>query len=134
MEPLPFTDEHTVVAKAAPEAVFDAARASLDAPQSGVAGGYARLVGVRGERLFDVARAERPSLLALVGRHRFSRYALTFTMRQVGPMRTELTAHTNAVFPGIGGSLYRALVIRTGAHVVMTRMVLRRIARRAERG
>ena len=133
MDPLPFIDEHAVVAQAAPEAVFDAARATLDVPQSGVAGGYARLVGVRGEQLFDVARADRPSLLALVGRHRFSRYALTFTLREVAPMRTELTARTDAAFPGLSGRIYRTMVISSGAHVLLTRSLLRRIARRAER-
>lgn len=133
MEALPFIDEHTVVAGASPEAVWDAAHRSFDHPLTGVARRYADLVGVKGDRPFVVDRAERPVLLALVGEHRFSRYALTFTFEPLGPDRTRMTARTNAVFPGVGGQLYKTAVIRSRAHRVLTRALIRRIARTAGR-
>lgn len=133
MEPTPFVDQHTVTAAATPEAVWDAARRRLDAPLRGVAGRYARMVGVEGDRPFTVQTAERPVLLGLVGRHRFSRYSLTLTVRPVGAGRSTVTAHTSAVFPGVAGRIYRLLVIDSRAHVLVTRWLLRGIARAAER-
>lgn len=132
MEPTPFVDQHTVTAAAPPEAVWDAARARFDAPLRGTAARYARLVGVEGDRPFAVQTAERPVLLGLVGRHRFSRYSLTLTVRPIGAGRSTVTAHTSAVFPGFAGRFYRLLVIDSRAHVLVTRWLLRRIARAAE--
>lgn len=132
MEPTPYVDQHSVTAAAPPEAVWDAAREHLDVPLRGAAGRYARLVGVEGDRLFTVQTAERPVLLGLVGRHRFSRYSLTLTVRPIGPGRSTVTAHTSAVFPGVAGRLYRLVVIDSRAHVLVTRWLLRRIARAAE--
>ena len=131
MQRLPLIDEHTVVVPAPPDATWQAARARLDVPLRGAALRYARLVGVRSDRLFDVERAERPALLGLAGQHRFSRYRLTFTTREVGPGTTALTATTNAVFPGVLGRLYKLAVIDSGAHAVITKGMLRRIARHA---
>ena len=128
MEPLPYVDDHTLVVDAPTEAVFDAARARFEAPLRGVAARYARLVGVHGDRAFEVERAERPALLSLAGRHRFSRYRLTFTLRTVGPGHTELTASTHAAFPGVGGRLYKAAVIDSRAHALIMKALLRRIA------
>jgi len=132
MESLPFIDEHHAVADAPSSAVWDAVHASLERPLTGVARRYAELVGAQDGRAFVVDRAERPELLGLVGQHRFSRYALTFTFTALGPDRTRLTARTNAVFPGIGGQLYKTLVIRSRAHRVLTRGLLRRLAQRSE--
>jgi hypothetical protein len=132
MESLPLVDEHTVMVAAAPGATWEAARARLDVPLRGAAGRYARLVGVRSDRLFDVERAEKPALLGLGGQHRFSRYRLTFTMRELRPGTTALTATTHAVFPGALGRLYRLLVIDSRAHAVITKGMLRRIGRTAE--
>jgi hypothetical protein len=133
MQALPLIDEHTVVAAAPARATWEAARARLDVPLSGVALRYARLAGVRSDRLFDVERAESPALLGFTGQHRFSRYRLTFTTRELRPGTTALTATTNAVFPGVLGRLYRLVVIESHAHAVITKGMLRRIARQAER-
>ena len=133
MQPLPLTDEHTVVVLAPPEATWEAARARLDVPLRGVALRYAHLVGLRSDRLFDVERADRPALLGLAGQHRFSRYRLTFTTRELRPGTTALTATTNAVFPGVLGRLYKLVVIDSGAHAAITKGMLRRIARSSER-
>ena len=133
MDSLPFVDEHTVLVAAPAAATWDAAQARLDVPLRGLAGRYARLVGVRSDRLFDVERAERPVLLGLAGQHRFSRYRLTFTVRELSPTTTALSAATHAAFPGVLGRLYRLAVIDSRAHAVITRGMLRRIARRAER-
>jgi hypothetical protein len=73
-----------------------------------------------------VAEAEPGRRLALRGRHRFSRYELTFVLAD-----GELRAQTRAAFPGIHGRLYRAAVIGTGGHRILTRRLLRRIAARA---
>ena len=45
----------------------------------------------------------------------------------------ELRAETRAEFQGLLGRLYRAAVIGTGAHRVITRRMLRQIAGRATR-
>jgi len=134
MEALPFIDEHSVVADAAPQAVWDAVHASFSRPLTGVTRRYAELVGAADGQAFVVDTAEPPTLLGLVGEHRFSRYALTFTLEALGPDRTRLTARTNAVFPGVGGQLYKTAVIRSRAHRVLTRGLLRRLAKRAEPG
>jgi hypothetical protein len=82
---------------------------------------------------FHVDAAERPRELALAGEHRFSTYALTFRLDGRNDGRTRLRAETRAAFPGPKGSAYRALVIGTRAHVVVTRRLLGAIKRRAER-
>jgi hypothetical protein len=131
MEALPFIDEHSVVADAAPEVVWDAVHAAFSRPLTGVTRRYAELVGVQDGQGFVVDTAERPDLLGLVGQHRFSRYALTFTFEALGPDRTRMTARTNAVFPGAAGQLYKTAVIRSRAHRVLTRAMIRRLAARA---
>ena len=133
MSSLPYIDEHSVVAQAPPEVVWDTVHRSFDQQLTGISRRYAELVGVPDGRAFVVDRAERPTLLALVGEHRFSTYMLTFTFEQLGPDRTRMTARTNALFPGIGGALYRTAVIRSRAHRVLTRAMIRRLARTAGR-
>jgi hypothetical protein len=81
---------------------------------------------------FHVARTEPPRELALEGRHRFSRYRLSFEIEPRGA-RTRIRAVTHAEFPGVRGRLYRVLVVGSGGHRIMTRRVLKSIARRAER-
>ena len=48
---------------------------------------------------FRVERAVRPSELALGGRHRFSRYALTFQVADLGGGSSSITAVTDAKSP-----------------------------------
>ncbi|HSS75303.1 MAG TPA: hypothetical protein VLV54_01030 [Thermoanaerobaculia bacterium] len=74
----------------------------------------------------------RRSTLALRGRHRFSRYELAFDVAP-NPDGVTLSARTSAVFPGIAGRAYRALVIGSGGHQIIVRRMLEQIARSAER-
>jgi hypothetical protein len=69
------------------------------------------------------------SRLALAGRHRFSRYRLTFELTDDGEGTTQLRARTYALFPGVGGQVYRVLIIGSRAHVVATRHMLRSVRR-----
>ena len=82
---------------------------------------------------FVVARSVPPAVLALMGEHRFARYALIFrtTETLAGPVR--LSAETRAEFRGGRGRVYRALVIGTRGHVLATHSVLRSVRRAAER-
>jgi hypothetical protein len=109
LESLPHIDEHSVYVAASADRVWEALIAS-------------------------VARPGRIHVLALMGQHRFSRYALIFYAADTaaGPVRLE--AETRAEFPGLRGQIYKTLVIRSRAHAVATRSVLRKVQRRAERG
>lgn len=82
---------------------------------------------------FHVEAAEPLRELALAGRHRFSTYLLSFRLEDASPGRTRLVAETRAAFPGLKGSAYRALVIGTRMHVLVTRRLLTATKRRAER-
>jgi hypothetical protein len=82
---------------------------------------------------FHVEAAEPEVELALAGRHRFSTYMLSFRLEESGPGRTKLVAETRAAFPGLKGSVYRALVIGTRIHVLVTRRLITATKRRAER-
>lgn len=82
---------------------------------------------------FVVVRVVRPGVLALEGEHRFSRYGLIFRLEQTRDERTLLRAETRAEFPGIAGSIYRLLVIRSRGHVLVVNRMLRAVRRRAER-
>jgi len=68
----------------------------------------------------------------LQGSHRFSDYALTFRLEEVGPGRFRLSAETRAAFPGLTGGIYRLLVVGTRGHVVLVRRMLTGIKRRSE--
>ena len=80
---------------------------------------------------FHVVAAEAPSLLALVGRHRFSTYALTFRVDALDDGRSRLRAETRASFPGLGGRLYRLAVIGSRGHVVAVRRMLAAVRARS---
>jgi len=143
---LPFLDEHGVEVEAPPDAVWKAlCRVAEGSFSSSFAGRFARLVGCEstgpsGPRplaegsafpAFVVARAEPGSQLALAGRHRYSDYALVFHLEGDGGT-TRLRAETRAQFPGTGGRLYRAAVIGTRGHVLVTMRLLTAVKRRAE--
>lgn len=83
---------------------------------------------------FSVARSEPPRGLGLVGAHRFSQYTLDFRIEDLGDGRSAISATTHAAFPGLRGQLYKTAVIRSRAHVLVTKRILRSVARRAERG
>jgi hypothetical protein len=143
---LPFVDEHGVEVAAAPDAVWEAlCRVSEGSFSSSSAGRFAHLVGCEstepsGPRPlaegsafpgFVVVRAEPGSHLALAGRHRYSDYALVFHLDGDG-RTTRLRAETRAQFPGASGRLYRAAVIGTRGHMLVTTRLLGAVKRLAE--
>ncbi|MCV2489127.1 hypothetical protein OF117_07100 [Geodermatophilus sp. YIM 151500] len=147
LERLPPVDEHAVLVAAPPEAVYDAVLAIL-ATTFGT--GRARLVAgllgcdppstaawrrpAVGSSVpgFRVVAADRPGLLVVAGRHRFSRYGIVFRVQPAGRW-VRVRAETRAAFPGPHGAAYRLAVIGSGGHAVTVRRMLRRIARVAER-
>lgn len=148
LESLPFIDEHSAAVCAPAERTWEALVATVRGS------GAARLSRAFARGLdclpletsgeiprigatipgFVVTRSVRPAALALMGEHRFSRYALVFTITErVEEGSVDLTAQTRAVFPGRKGRAYRTLVIGTRAHVAVTKTILRSVRRRAER-
>lgn len=145
---LPHVDEHSTTVAAGAEATWDALLRTVEGPlSSGQAPRFARLLGcadvaaagprplARGSAVpgFHVAEAAAPRELGLVGSHRFSDYALVFRLDELDADRTRLRAETRAEFPGLRGSVYRALVIGARGHVLATRRLLGGVRRRAER-
>jgi hypothetical protein len=132
MEPLPFIDEHRTRVGATPERTWDAVvqltRRRLTRPAPAAFAALWRLEPASG---FAMAEETPPRHLALRGRHRFSRYELAFVI-DPGPDGVTLSARTSAVFPGIAGRAYRALVIGSGGHGVIVRRMLEYIVRFAE--
>jgi hypothetical protein len=145
---LPHVDEHSAIVEADRERTWGSLLHVAEATVSGAgAPRYARLVGcadtvASGPRPlaagsafpgFHVATAEPGAELALAGSHRFSDYALIFRLEEAGPGQTRVRAETRAVFPGLKGSVYRALVIGTRLHVLATRRVLTGVKRNVAR-
>jgi hypothetical protein len=146
IERLPYIDEHSTCVGAPPERTW-AALIAVGAGMRGPAGPLGWLMrlepalasgdwsrGVEaGATLpgFVVEQACPPSRLALVGRHRFSRYALVFELENRGPDGTRVRARSWGAFLGLHGRAYRALVIGSGAHRLVVRRLLRRIEERA---
>ncbi len=143
---LPHVDEHAVSVEADPSATWAALQRVVERSFASPASGRgARLLGcadtsasgprpiATGSTLpgFRVTEAEPPSTLALVGAHRFSNYALIFRL-DGDDGGTTLRAETRAEFPGLRGSAYRALVIGTRMHVLVTRRLLTAAKRSAE--
>lgn len=144
---LPFVDEHGVEIAAPPDAVWEPlCRVAEGAFSSPTVARVARVLGCEATAAsgprplaegstfpgFTVARAVPGSELALVGRHRYSDYALVFHLSGDGTT-TRLRAETRARFPGLSGRLYRAAVIGTRGHVLVTTRLLGAVKRRAER-
>jgi hypothetical protein len=139
LEQLPYIDEHTQPMTVPADVVWTALVSVLRRHMGGSrrvarilgcdpAEGTAGFTGRTGEAVpgFRVAECEPGRRLVLRGRHRFSRYALTFVLDG-----DRLCARTHAVFPGVLGWLYRSLVIGSGAHRVVTRRLLRQVGRAA---
>lgn len=82
---------------------------------------------------FVVARSVAPVMLALMGEHRFSKYALVIRIDLLPGQRCRVRAETRAVFSGTAGRAYKLLVIGTRGHVIVTRSLLRSLRKRAER-
>jgi hypothetical protein len=142
----PFIDEYQVLVAASAHAVWRALVARLTGSRRLGTDAFAFLVGAEPRRAsngpiaegstlpgFAVAAAEPGHRLRLTGRHRFSKYALVLNL-DASPDGTVLSARTYAEFPGLRGTVYRRLVIGSGAHRVLVKRLLRDIGRRAERG
>jgi hypothetical protein len=144
---LPWVDEHAAEIDAPAAVVWPALLRSVERMSAGAAAPrYARAVGCAdtepgGPRPlevgstvpgFHVAALTPERTLVLAGSHHFSDYALVFRLEPLGGVRTRLLAETRADFPGLKGRAYRALVIGTRMHVLVTRRVLRAVAHRAE--
>ncbi len=133
MTELPFVDVHSTTVVATPDAAFDALERI--GPRIGtdpISGTYARLVGAEDRGAFHVARSERPTLVVLGGSHRFSRYELVC---RIEPEHggSIVRFETWAEFLGLGGRVYRAVVIGTGGHRVVMRLLLASLKRSIER-
>lgn len=139
---LPFIDEHAIPVAAPADTVWRHIPAAVGRPGWGSRLAASLLAAVprraNGDPLtqgaalpgFSVRDAVPGERLVLAGRHRFSDYALIFMLAdELG--RTRLSARTHARFPGIRGQVYRSLVIRSGAHRMLVRRMLRGIRRAA---
>jgi hypothetical protein len=142
---LPFIDERRVHIAAPAEAVWAELVEQARRIGGGGAAWYAPLVGAQprtasgpplteGATLpgFAVVESVPGHRVLLHGRHRFSRYALALTLTP-GAAGTDLTARTDAAFPGVPGWCYRQLVIGSGAHAVLVGRLLRGVRAAAER-
>lgn len=105
--------------------------AAVLAPEQRSRAGHWRERPEEGDTLpgFRVAEVAAPERLVLTGRHRFSSYRLSLTLRATGTS-TLVEASTHAVFPGVAGRLYRLLVIDSRMHVLVVRRLLDQVARR----
>jgi hypothetical protein len=132
LEALPRVDEHYTHVRATPERTWDAVmrlvRSRLLRPAPS---GFIALWHLEPTSGFVVTEETAPRHLALRGRHRFSRYELSFEIRP-GSDGVTLGARTSAEFPGLTGRAYRALVIGTGGHRIIVNRMLNAIARSAE--
>ena len=149
MERPPYIDELATSVAAGPERTWSALRSQLRAQLAGPrAAPIVHVLGVSPARTsgdwsgdlggatlpgFAVAEAAPNRRLELRGRHRFARYVLLFELDDTGSETTRLRARTYAEFPGLRGRVYRALVIGSGAHRIVTRRMLRSVAGRAAR-
>lgn len=77
---------------------------------------------------FVLDEAREPERFALKGRHLFAIYRWVFALDTDTAGRTRVRATTWAAFPGVHGTIYRALVVGSGGHRVVTRATLKRIA------
>jgi hypothetical protein len=146
LKELPLVDEHSAVAAAPPEAVWDALldtlRSTFAAPAAqrtalllgcdpSATNGWDHPAAGSSVPGFSIVVAERPALLAVAGRHRFSRYGIVVRIEPAGG-GARCRAETRAAFPGPHGALYRLAVIGTGGHAIAVRRLLRRAAGLAE--
>ncbi len=132
---LPYIDEHTTVVAAEPDTVWrELGKVLHRSFSTGRSAVIARLLGCADRGGFRVAKADPGRELALVGRHRFSSYALVFHLEEAGQGHTKVRAETRARFPGPAGALYRQLVIGTGGHAIAVRRMLNTVSKRAPKG
>jgi uncharacterized protein YfeS len=141
--PRRYRDVRAATLTAPPDVVW---RAVLDQVEVlGQPSWYVHLIGCRDRRAagprplapgsvvpgFRITTADPAAQLVLDGVHRFSVYTLTFHLAPDG-VGTRLEAHTDAIFPGVLGAIYRLLVIDSRIHKVATRSIVARIQRRVQ--
>lgn len=118
MERLPYIDEHAISIHASTTETWSALLRKMcrnPADPTTVPTG------------FTLEEAAAPRRLALKGRHLFAAYRLVFEL-DPEPAGVRLRALTFANFPGLRGSVYRALVIGSGGHKIVVRRILRQVA------
>lgn len=129
---LPYIDQHALTIAAPRAAVWAALERyvgeTIGATRVPLLG---RVLGTDPPSGFAVAEREPERRLALAGRHRFSSYRLVFELDDAPGSGTVLRASSYAVFPGLHGQVYRALVIGTRFHVLATRGILHAVGRRS---
>jgi hypothetical protein len=147
IESLPFVDRHSITIAVSPQLTWDAmlvvvGKVGEERRSKALAKGLGCTPcdaegdwGEIGSSVpgFLVTRAVAPAVLALMGEHRFSRYALIFRIVERNSGLTECSAETRAEFPGGKGKAYKGLLIGTRGHVVVTNSILRSIRKLAER-
>jgi uncharacterized protein YndB with AHSA1/START domain len=119
-----YVDEHSVTLAAPVPRAWEAVRGYADDLLA--RGEQSRLTGLLATEPpagFEVAEEQRPHLLSLAGRHRFSEYVLDLRVRRHGD-GSRVTAVTYADFAGARGRAYRAAVIGSRGHVVAVRRIL----------
>ncbi|OBF10880.1 hypothetical protein A5730_06585 [Mycobacterium sp. ACS4054] len=124
MERLPYIDEHAITVDAERADTWSALLRVLcrdPGDPSTVPPGF----------VLDEARP--PARFALKGRHPFAVYRWVFELDDDPAGGTRVRAATWAAFPGLHGTIYRALVIGSGGHRVVVRRTLKHIAAAAER-
>lgn len=142
---LPFIDENGAIVSASAQTVWDALARQFMGLKKPAFGAYVRVISGQPHRAtgqpldlnatvpgFRVDVSMPPERVELTGSHRFSRYRLVFALTKKGG-ETVLSARTYASFPGLLGFAYQGLVIRSGAHRMMTRRLLVSVRNRAER-
>ena len=122
---LPYVDEHAITI-AVPRARVGSGLQRYTATSLRIPEGspIARLPGTQPRPGFAVLDSAPPHSLPLAGRHRFARYMLTFELADAAEAAAHLRAQTCALFPGARGQAYRALVVRSRAHIAATTHIL----------
>jgi hypothetical protein len=130
MSDLPYIDEHSITVGARRDHVWTALCRYADASIGVPAGSpLSRLLGTEPVRGFAVTESRPGQHLGLGGRHRFSRYLLTFDLSELPDGGTRVSARSYGEFPGLPGLAYRTLVIGSRGHVLAVRHMLRGIRR-----
>jgi hypothetical protein len=128
-----YVDEHAVDVDAPPSTTWAALMTYVDRwLATGHASWLTRALGTTPASGFGVATRTDGGRVELVGRHRFSRYRLVFSVHGGrDPQRSRLVATTYAAFPGPHGAAYRLVVISSRLHVLATRRMLEAVRQRA---
>jgi len=122
MERLPYIDEHAISVDANREETWSALlRVMCRDPHEPATVPFG----------FALDEARPPERFALKGRHPFAVYRWVFELDAEPAQRTRVRASTWAAFPGLPGTIYRALVLGTGGHRIAVRWTLKHIAAQA---